>query len=66
MRNSMRLMVAAMALVAGALAWQGGVALVGLTDSDAQNVAKTFFGSSGSDGGAVEGERSGRTRAGRS
>jgi hypothetical protein len=41
-----RLIVACFALSAAALAWQGGVALVGLTDADAQNVAKSFFGSS--------------------
>jgi hypothetical protein len=41
-----RLILACFALSAGALAWQGGIAIVGLSDIEAQNVAKNFFGSS--------------------
>src|SRR4051812_3790019 len=37
-----------LALSAAAVAWQGGIALVGLTDADAQNVARNFFASSDS------------------
>jgi hypothetical protein len=41
-----RLIPACLALSAAALAWQGGIAIVGLSDAEAQNVAKNFFGSS--------------------
>jgi hypothetical protein len=40
-------LVAAGATVA--LAWQGGVAIVGITDADAQQIAHSFFGSSSRD-----------------
>jgi hypothetical protein len=41
-----RLIPACLVFSAAALAWQGGVALVGVSDPEAQNIAKSFFGSS--------------------
>jgi hypothetical protein len=49
MRSGIRPIVAILAVAMGALAWQGGIAVVGMTDTEAQNVAKNFFGSSGND-----------------
>jgi hypothetical protein len=44
-----RQILVALALAAAALAWQGGVPAVGLTDTDAQNVARSSFSYSGND-----------------
>jgi hypothetical protein len=49
MIQAKRLIPLSLTLAAAAVAWQGGVALVGLTDADAQEVAKNFFASSAND-----------------
>jgi hypothetical protein len=47
MLSRSRFLLACFSATAVALAWQGGVAAVGMSDAEAQNVAKSFFSSSG-------------------
>jgi hypothetical protein len=42
----LRLWAAGFAVCAACLAWQGGIAMVGLSDAEAEQVARSFFGSS--------------------